>query len=292
MVNSDASTIDLGTDPLGFAIEALNDHTTPGALERVAAARRACAVLDIASFPKASVDAARRLALGVRALVWGGQPVAPAVALEAIEAAERWLESTGPAEEPARADAQEARGVARRTASGHGSEPDARMLEAAAMDLLAAAQYRQQAGDAEAAARSDLEIAEVFARYPADDRAPLIERAVGHARRAAATLTPEVDATAHARCQLLLSGLLLDHPRTNPQQFAPAAAGLADVALKVVDAERAPFVAARAWQARARALELSGSADAEAAYTTAADLLDIAGLAAESRRLRRRHGCA
>ncbi|MDE2868286.1 MAG: hypothetical protein OXR64_12265 [Chloroflexota bacterium] len=291
-MNSDASTIDLGTDPLGFAIEALNDHTTPGASERVAAARRAWAVLDIASFPKASVDAARRLALGVRALVWGGQPVALGVALEAIEAAERWLESARPAEESSRADAQEARGVARRLAAGSGGEPDARMLEAAAMDLLAAAQYRQQVGDAEAAARTDLEIAEAFAVYPADDRAPLIERAVGHARRAAATLTAAVDATAHARCQLLLSGLLLDHPKTDPKQFAHAAVGLADSALKIVDAERAPFVAARAWRARARALELSGSTNHSAAYARAADLLSAAGLGAESRRLRRRHLCA
>jgi len=189
-------------------------------------------------------------------------------------------------------DAQEARGVARRLTAVQGNEADARMLETAAMDLLAAAQYRQQAGDAEAAARTNLEIAEAFAVYPADDRGPLIERAVGHARRAAATLTPSVDANAHARCQLLLSGLLLDHPKTDPRQFAHAAVGLADVALNVVDAERAPWVAARAWRARARAQELSGSADHSAAYARAANLLSAAGLAAESRELRRQHLCA
>ena len=221
-----------------------------------------------------------------------GQPVARAAALEAIEAAECWLESAAQADRPARADAQEARGVARRVAAEHGGNPDARMLEAAATDLLAAAQFRQTAGDVEGAARTDLEVAEVFARYPAVDRAPLVERAVGHARRAAATLTPSVDATAHARCQLLLSGLLLDHPKTDPRQFAHAALGLADSALKVVDAGRAPLVAARAWGARARALELSGSADHKAAYARAADLLAAAGLAAASRRLRRQHGCA
>ncbi len=290
-MTSDASTVDLGVDPLGFAVEALADATTPGALGRTAAARRAWAVLDIESFPKASVDAARRLALDVRALVLDGQPVARAVALEAIEAAEYWLESRRSVEESARADAQEARGVARRMASEPDDAPDARLLEAAAMDLLAAAQYRQTAGDRQAAARTDLEIAEVFARYPGDDRAPLIERAVGHARRAAATLTPDMDATAHARCQLLLSGLLLDHPKTDPRQFAQAAAALADVALKVVDADRAPLVAARAWQARARALELSGSDNHTAAYTRAAALLDAAGLNAESRQLRRKHRC-
>jgi len=168
----------------------------------------------------------------------------------------------------------------------------ARVLESSAMDLLAAAQYRQTAGDAAAAARTDLEIAEVFAIYPTDDRAPLIERAVGHARRAAATLTADVDATAHARCQLLLSGLLLDHPKTERQQFASAAQGLADTALKVVDDERAPLVAARAWQARARALKISGSADHKAGYARAAELLAAAGLAAESRELRRQHLCA
>ncbi|MCY3748870.1 MAG: hypothetical protein OXG64_06190 [Chloroflexi bacterium] len=290
-MNSDASTVDLATDPLGFAIEALGDRSR-GAPEAVAAARRARAILDSESFPRASVDAARALALGVRALALGGQPVAPAVAREAIEAAECWLESASPAEESARADAQEARGVARLAVSEQADGPDARMLEAAAMDLLAAAQYRQQAGDAEAAARTDLEIAEAFAVYPADDRAPLIERAVGHARRAAGTLTPEVDPTAHARCQLLLSGLLLDHPRSDPQQFAPAAQGLADTALTVVDEERAPLVAARAWQARARAQEIRGLADHTAAYARAAELLDIAGLTGASRRLRQQHGCA
>ena len=238
------------------------------------------------------MGAARALALGVRSMVVAGQPVGRAAALEAIEAAESWIEHTKQSEGEARADAQEARGVARRLAAESGDALDARMLEAAAMDLLAAAQYRQTAGDREAAARTDLEIAEVFARYPADDRAPLIERAVGHARRAAATLTPDVDATSHARCQLLLSGLLLDHPKTDPRQFASPAVGLADIALKVADAERAPSVAARAWQARARALELSGSADHKAAYTRAAALLDAAGLNAESRRLRRKHNCA
>lgn len=288
----DASTVDLAVDPLGFAVAALDNDASRGCRERVAGARRAWAVLDSESFPKASVVAAQALALDVRALALAGEPVGLAVALEAVEAADFWLESSRPSNESARADAQEARGVARRVAAEQGDGPDARMLEAAAMDLLAAAQYRQTAGDPEAAARTDLEIAEVFARYPADDRAPLIERAVGHARRAAATLTPAVDATAHARCQLLLSGLLLDHPKTNPTQFAHAALGLADSALKVVDAERAPFVAARAWQARARALKLSGSADARAAYTRAADLLAAAGLATESRRLRRRHGLA
>ncbi len=290
-MTSDASTVDLAADPLGFAIEALGDRS-PGAPEAVAAARRARAILDSESFPRASVDAARALALGVRALALGGQPVTPAVAREAIEAAECWLESASPAEESARADAQEARGVARRLAAAPGDEDYGRMLEAAAMDLLAAAQYRQAAGDSEAVARTDLEIAEVFALYPAGDRAPLIERAVGHARRAAATLTPNKDATAHARCQLLLSGLLLDHPKSDPKQFAPAAQGLADTALKDVDAERAPFVAARAWRARARALEIIGSADYEAAYAKAADLLAAAGLAAESRELRRQHDCA
>ena len=291
-MTSDASTVDLGVDPLGFAVAAVGDATTPGCAERFAAARRAWSVLDAESFPRASVEAARALALGVRAMVQAGQAVTRAAALEAVEAADRWLESLPGDEQPARADAQEARGVARRVAGEFGGEPDARLLEAAAMDLLAAAQYRQTAGDSEAVARTDLEIAEAFAIYPADDRAPLIERAVGHARRAAATLTPEVDAAAHGRCQLLLSGLLLDHPKSDPNQFAPAAQGLADTALKVVDAERAPVVAARAWRARARALELSGSADFKAAYAKAAELLAAAGLAAESRRLRRRHRCA
>lgn len=288
----DASTVDLAVDPLGFAAAALDDDASRGCRERVAGARRAWAVLDTESFPKTSVSAALALALGVRALALAGQPVGLAVALEAVEAADFWLESSKPSNESARADAQEARGVARRVAAEQEDGPDARMLEAAALDLLAAAQYRQTAGDSEAAARTDLEIAEVFARYPADDRAPLIERAVGHARRAAATLTPHMDATAHARCQLLLSGLLLDHPKTNPKQFAHAAVGLADLALKVVDDERAPLVAARAWQARALALQLSGSADDIAAYTRAADLLTAAGLATESRRLRRQHGLA
>ena len=291
-MNSDASTVDLAADPLGFAVAAMGDATTTDAGRRFAAARRAWTVLETESFPKASVEAAQSLALGARALAQAGQTVTRAEAREAAEAAERWLESLPGSEQSARADAQEARGVARRVAAEHGDGLDARMLEAAAMDLLAAAQYRQTAGDPEAAARTDLEIAEVFARYPADDRAPLIERAVGHARRAAAALTPQTDPTAHARCQLLLSGLLLDHPGTDPQQFAPAAAGLADIALKVVDAERAPLVAALAWQARARALQLSGSADDIAAYTRAADLLTAAGRAAESRRLRRRHGLA
>ena len=285
-------TVDLAVDPLGFAVAALDDDASRGRPEGVAAARRAWAVLDTESFPKASISAARALALGVRALALAGEPVGLAVALEAMEAAECWLESIGNDEQSARADAQEARGVARRVAAEHGDEPDARMLEAAALDLLAAAQYRQTTGDTESVARTDLEIAEVFARYPADDRAPLIERAVGHARRAATMLTPQMDATAHARCQLLLSGLLLDHPKTDPKQFAHAALGLADSALKVVDAERAPLVAARAWQARARTLRLSGSSDDIVAYTRAADLLTDAGLAAKSRRLRRRHVCA
>ena len=279
---------------MGFAVKALADVTahvddaSTIAHAQVAAARKAWAVVEAESFPTASTHAARMLTTSVRALVLHGQPVARAVALEAVAAAEHWLEGTGQNEQPAQADAQEARGVARRLAADCPGALDGRMLEAAAMDLLGAAQYRQTAGVAEAAARTDLEIAEAFAIYPTDDRAPLIERAVGHARRAAATLTPEVDATSHARCQLLLSGLLLDHPRTDPQQFAPAAAGLADLALKVVDAERAPLVAARAWKARARALELSGSGDHEAAYARAAELLNAAGLPAESRRLRRR----
>ena len=292
----DASSADLAEDPLGFALEALADQravndTSLCTPDEVAAAQRAWVVLDPASLPTSSVGAAQALALGVRAMVVAGQPVGRAAALEAIEAAESWIEHTKPSDGEARADAQEARGVARRLAAEGGDALDARMLEAAAMDLLAAAQFRQTAGDREAAARTDLEIVEVFARYPADDRAPLIERAVGHARRAAATLTPDVDATAHARCQLLLSGLLLDHPKTDPQQFAHAAVGLADIALKTVDAERAPLVAARAWQARGRALELSSSADHQAAYAKAAALLDAAGLNAESRRLRRKHDC-
>ena len=238
------------------------------------------------------MEAARALALGVRAMAQAGQAVTRAESLEAVEAAEFWLQSVATSAQAAQADAQEARGVAHRMAAASEGEPNARMLEAAALDLLAAAQYRQTAGDAEAAARTDLEIAEAFAVFPADDRAPLIERAVGHARRAAATLTPDVDAVAHARCQLLLSGLLLDHPKSDPNQFAPAAQGLADTALKVVDAERAPLVAARAWQARARALELSGSADHKAARARAAELLAVAGLAVESQRLRRRNVCA
>ncbi len=292
----DASTADLAADPLGFALEALADQrvaddTSPGTPDEVAAARRAWAVLDSKSFPKASVGAAQALARGVRAMVVAGQPVGRVAALEAIEAAESWIEHTKQSDAEARADAQEARGVARRLAAESGDALDARMLEAAAMDLLAAAQFKQTAGDREAAARTDLEIAEVFARYPADDRAPLIERAVGHARRAAATLTPDVDSTSHARCQLLLSGLLLDHPKTDPRQFASPAVGLADIALKVVDAGRAPSVAARAWQARARALDLSGSANHKAAYARAAALLDAAGRNAESRRLRRKHDC-
>ena len=294
-----APTVDLAVDPLGFAVAALAEDSaldadaTLGHLERmaqgVAAARRAWAVLDTESFPKATAGAARALALCVGELVLAGQPVTQEVALEAVEAADYWLESTSASDRQARADAQEARGVARRVAAEHGGEQDARMLEAGAMDLLAAAQFRQTAGDREAAARTDLEIAEVFARYPADDRAPLIERAVAHARRAAATLTRERDAAAHARCQLLLSGLLLDHPKTDPQQFAPAALGLADTALDGLDAEHSPFVAARVWQARGRALGLVGSPDAESAYARAADLLAAAGLWSESRRLRRQH---
>lgn len=296
----EASTVDLAVDPLGFAVAAMADGSVlddaaPGCpdrgAERVAAGRRSWAVLDAESFPKAAASSARALATGVREQVLAGQPVERAVALEAVEAAEHWLVSTSAADPRARAEAQEARGVARRMASDRGHEPDARMLEAAAMDLLEAAQFRQTAGDAVAAARTDLEIAEVFACYPADDRAALIERAVGHTRRAAATLAPNVDATAHARCQLLLSGLLLDHPKTDPRQFAPPALGLADTAVNALDAERAPFVAARAWQARARALDIIGSADARAAYTRAANLLDAAGLAAESQRLRRQHDC-
>ncbi len=290
-MTSDASTVDLAADPLGFAVAAMGDDTTPGTLGQAAAAWRAWTVLDTELFPKASLEAARILALSVRALVQAGHPVTRAKALESTAAAERWIESLPGSEQSARADAQEARGIAHRMAAESVSEPDARMLEAAAMDLLAAAQYRQTAGDREAAARTDLEIAEVFARYPADDRAPLIERAVGHARRAAATLTPNVDSTAHARCQLLLSGLLLDHPKTDPQQFAHAAVGLADIALKIVDADQAPWVAAQAWQARARALELSGSDEHRTAYASAAALLDAAGLTAESRRLRRKHHC-
>ena len=288
----DTSTVDLAEDPLGFAMAALDYDASHGCLERLAGARRAWAVLDTESFPKASVGVARALALGVRALALDGEPVGLTVALEAVEAADFWLERTRSGQASAQADAREARGVARRVAAEHRNEPDARMLETAAMDLLAAAQYRQTTGDIESAARTDLEIAEVFARYPADDRTPLVERAVAHARRAAATLTSQKDAVAHARCQILLSELLLDHPSTDPRQFAPAAVGLTDIALKVVDAERAPLVAARAWQARARALQLSGSADDIAAYTRAADLLTAAGLAAESRRLRRQHVCA
>ncbi len=293
----DAPTDDLAVDPLGFAVaalaedSALNADATLGHLERTArslpAARRAWAVLDTESFPKAAADAARALALSVGEMVVAGQAVTQEVALEAVEAAEHWLESTNSTDRQARADAQEARGVARRVAAEHGGEQDARMLEAAALDLLAAAQFRQTAGDPEAAARTDLEIAEVFARYPADDRGPLIERAVGHARRAAATLTRERDAAAHARCQLLLSGLLLDHPRTDPQQFAPAALRLAETALDGLDPEHAPLVAARAWQARGRALGLVSRPDAAAAYARAADLLAAAGLPADSRRLRR-----
>ncbi len=288
-MTSDASTVDVAVDPLGFAVAAMGDATTPGSAGRFEAARQAWSVLDSESFPRAFVESARALALSVRAMVQAGQAVTRAEALEAVEAAECWLESVATSAQAAQADAQEARGVARRMAAASEREPNARMLEAAAMDLLATAQFRQQAGDPEAAARTDLEIAEAFAVYPADDRAPLIERAVGHARRAAAALTPDVDATAHARCQLLLSGLLLDHPKTDPRQFASPAVALADIALKVVDAERAPSVAARAWQARARALELSGSADHKAAYARAAELLDAAGLKAESRRLRRKH---
>ena len=291
-MTSDASTVDLAVDPLGFAVAAMGHAATTETEGRFAAARRAWTVLDSKSFPRASVDAARTLALGLRAMAQAGQAVTRAQAREAVEAAERWLESLPGSELPARADAQEARGVARRLAAAPGDEDYARVLEASAIDLLAAAQYRQQAGDAAAAARTDLEIAEVFALYPAGDRAPLIERAVGHARRAAATLTADLDATAHARCQLLLSGLLLDHPKTEPQQFASAAQGLADTALKVVDDERAPLVAARAWQARARALKISGSADHKAGYARAAELLAAAGLAAESRELRRQHLCA
>lgn len=291
-MTSDTSTVELAVDPLGFAVAALGDATTTDTRGRFAAARRAWTVLETESFPRASVEAARSLALGVRAMAQAGQAVTRTEAREAAEAADRWLESLPGSEQSARADAQEARGVARRVAAVQGEEADARLLEAAAMDLLAAAQFRQQAGDAEAVARTDLEIAEVFAIYQADDRAPLIERAVGHARRAAATLTPQVDAVAHARCQVLLSGLLLDHPRTDPKQFAHAAVGLADIALKVVDEERTPLVAARAWQARAQALELSGSADHRAAYAKAAELLDVAGLPAENWRLRRQHDCA
>lgn len=291
-MTSDTSTVDLAVDPLGFAAAAIDDATVTDTGEQFAAARRAWTVLETESFPKASVEAARSLALGVRAMAQAGQAVTRAEAREAAEAAEHWLESLPDSRQPARADAQEARGAARRLAAAPGDEDYARMLEASAMDLLAAAQYRQQAGDAEAMAQTNLEIAEAFAVYPADDRGPLIERAVGHARRAAATLTPDIDATAHARCQILLSGLLLDHPKTDPQQFASAAQGLADTALKVVDDERAPLVAARAWQARARALELGGSADHVAAYAGAAELLAAAGLAAESRELRRQHLCA
>ncbi len=293
----DISTAELAIDPLGFAVEALAsasgdlDDATDHWTERVAGAWRAWVALDPESFPKASVDAAQTLSLGVRALVSDGKPVARAVALDAVDAADCWLENLRSTETALRADATEARGVARRVAAEHEGSLDALALEAAAKDLLAAAQYRMKAGDPEAAARTDLEIAEVFAVFPAEDRGPLVERAVGHARRAAATLTPDMNATAHARTQLLLSGLLLDHPRTDPQQFAPAAVGLADSALKVVDARRAPFVAARAWQARARALELSGSSDYNVAYVRAAELLDAAGLSAESRRLRRRHDC-
>ena len=291
-MTSDASTVDVAVDPLGYGVAAMGVAATPGSAGRFAAARQAWSVLDSESFPGASAEAARALALGVRAMVQAGQAVTRAAALEAVEAAECWLESVATSAQAAQADAQEARGVARRLAAVSEREPNARMLEAAAMDLLAAAQYRQAAGDSEAVARTDLEIAEAFAVYPADDRAPLIERAVSHARRAAAVLTPPTDPTAHARCQLLLSGLLLDHPKSDPNQFAPAAKGLADTALKVVDAERAPFVAARAWRARARALEIIGSADYEAAYAKAADLLAAAGLAAESRELRRQHDCA
>ena len=288
-MTSDASTVDLAVDPLEFAVAAMGDAATTETEGRFAAARRAWTVLDSNSFPRASVEAARALALGVRAMAQAGQAVTRAQAREAVEAAERWLESLPGSEQPARADAQEARGIARRLAAVPGDDDHARMLEASAVDLLAAAQYRQAAGEPAAAARTDLEIAEVFALYPAGDRAPLIERAVGHARRAAGTLTPEVDATAHARCQLLLSGLLLDHPRTDPQQFASPAQALADTALKVVDDERVPLVAARAWQARARALKIRGSADCKAAYDRAAELLAAAGLAAESRKLRRQH---
>ena len=271
----------------------LDDDSALGDLERMArrldAARRAWAVLDAKAFPKAAASAARALALGVRDLAMAGQPVADVVALEAEEAADCWLESISTSEPRTRADAQEARGVARRIVAESGSEQVAHTLEAAAFDLLAAAQVRQTTGDREAAARTDLEIAEVFARYPADDRAPLIERAVGYARRAAATLTRDTDTAAHARCQLLLSGLLLDHPKTDPRQFAPVALRLADTALDDLDVETAPFVAARAWQARARALELAGSPDAKSAFRQAADLLDAAGLPADSRRLRQRH---
>ncbi len=171
---------------------------------------------------EAGTRAARSLALAVRYLVMVGHPVNRENARNAVDAAD-WLLATTPQSDDEASSTLlfEARGTAQRVLAPSGVAGTA-TLEKAAADLLAAAETRQQNNDPIAIARTYLEIAEVFSAYAADERGPIVERAVTFAQQAVISLPPGVDPVAFARCQLLLSGLLLDHPEMDPREFAPA----------------------------------------------------------------------
>ncbi len=286
--------VQVQTDPLGFALAALNAAGTcggdgdggglAGAAGAVHAGRRAWSVLDADMLPGLTTAAAEALALGVRRLVFAGQPLARATAVDAVAAADLLVQRTNDADRAARAVRLEARGAAQRAAISNDAPRAAavRALEASALDLLTAVQLRAAAGETLASARTSLEIAETLARLPADDRGPVIERAVGHARRALRDLTPQVDPAAHARGQTLLSGLVLDHPSSDPRRLAPAAARLAQAALDALDHGASPWVAARAWRARGRALDLMDDPSADACFARAAELEAAADAASDA----------
>lgn len=283
-------------DPLAFALDALDDigdvdladgQINPASAMRVLPhARRAWAVLANTVMVEAGTRAAQSLALVVRCLVMGGHPVNHEDAHNAVDAANWLLTTMSHSDNEASSTLLfEARGTAQRVLAPSGVAGTA-TLEKAAADLLAAAETRQQNNDPIAIARTYLEIAEVFSTYAADERGPIVERAVTFAQQAASSLTPSVDPVAFARCQLLLSGLLLNHPEMDPHEFAPAALRLADEALAVVDATATPYIVARAMLARAHALAITENSGAAQATEQAAALLDKAGLSSEAHRVR------
>ena len=275
------------------------------------AARRAATVLNPKLFPEAYIAAARPIAVAARHLVLLGHPLSFDEAKSAVEAADHLLSEPPAPAAQTRTVLLEARAIGHRFAA---SASAARFsdLHQAVDDLMDAIQTRKHESDLLGEAQAGLELAEVLRTYALhgisleedisfhealafvtsardqtvvsddlpDNTVMAIERAITYAQRSASTFKTTHDLISYARCLVLQSHLLLDHPGHDRTELSLSALQLADQGIAALTHPEAPYVRACAYEARARALQLTDPDAATRAIEQSRNLLAEVSLAA------------
>ena len=275
------------------------------------AGRRAVTVIHPELFPEAYIAAAQPLALAARHLVLLGHPLNFEEAKNAVEAADHLLtEPPAPATQT-RTVLLEARAIGHRFAASEGTAGFGDLRQAVE-DLVDTIQTRKHESDLLGEARAGLELAEVLRTYAlhgisleedrsfqealgfvasardqtvASDDLPLntvtaIERATTYAQRSASTFKTTHDLIGYARCLVIQSHLLLDHPDHDRTELSLSALQLADQSIALLTHPEAPYVRGCAYQARARALQLTDPEAATRAIEQSRTVLAEVSLAA------------